>query len=145
MALKGLHMPNAMWREWSEEEMGAVEDLKPDILLVLVYGTSAAFWHARQLRELKTWLPDIKFIYRFYPTPKPATLSGADWAGWCKERLNLCGFPVGEIVPANEMNIEGWGSDWPAMHVWLREFAQEYMRLDPFPRLHLPALSPAPG
>lgn len=137
----GLTLPNLAFDAYTAADLAALDDLKPSILVMLLYGGVIDVTHAQQLGTyLGIYEPTL--LFRPYagniPQWKPQ-----EWARECFKRINDVGL-AGECVPANEFNIEGFGTDWQGQITWLTAFAAEWRKLSSR-KLHLPALSPVEG
>lgn len=166
MADKGLNCPNRQWELWTADEVAAIRDLAPDVLLVLAYGDDSpaqaqTAQHLALAEELRARLQ-----VRMYATDIPRR-DPEEWAAECWRRASRYGDHRLEVIPANEMNLECEGSgfggqgpvpptpgprtlspDWQRLGEWLKRWAVAYRRLASTGSgschiLHLPALSPA--
>ncbi|MGQ9676579.1 MAG: peptidoglycan recognition protein family protein [Chloroflexota bacterium] len=160
MADKGLNCPNRQWGLWTTDEVAAIRDLAPDVLLVLAYGDDSPVaaqtaQHLALADELRARLQ-----VRVYATDIPRR-DPEEWAAECWRWASRYGDHRLEVIPANEMNLPseglevgGWGSgepapDWQRLGEWLKRWAVAYRRLASagsggYHLLHLPALAPGP-
>lgn len=138
----GVMLPNDEWNPWSINDMAAVVDLRPTVLLVPVYGVGNPYQESRNsdIRRLSVVLRDCVFLYRMMAA-NPITFGPEIWAAECMARYDAIGV-LGDLLPTNEDNIEGGGEDWAAQNAWWMRFAAA---LQPrvLSRLHLTALSPS--
>lgn len=153
MALKGLTMPNRQWYPWTAEDLAAVRDLQPDVLLVLLYRPEipASRQKQEQLFALVQDVPSIQEIaFRPYEPNIPEWVPEV-WADYCRRRvepyLPLAGRVRLSLIPDNERNlgVEHGHGDWERHRLWLRRFGATWRAVSDVP-LHLGALSPGvPG
>lgn len=139
----GLTLPNRAFDPYTPAELAALGDLKPSVLVMLLYGGAIDQTHRQQLLPfLGAYAPRV--LLRPYAGNIP-TWSPETWAKECFARINAVRVP-GELIPANEMNLasEGGSEDWSQHIEWLRGFEQAWVFEDPKNQipLHLPALSP---
>lgn len=141
--LKGLTLPNRVWTRYTDAEMTAITDLKPSVLVMLLYGSVIDVTHANQLESfIDQNKPRI--LLRPYRDDIP-TIDPESWALTCDAWVRAVGIK-GEVIPANEMNLpaEHGAGDWGKHIEWLKRFAWEWTKRSPT-ILHLPALSPFGG
>lgn len=136
----GLTLPNVAFRPYSANELAALDDLKPSVLIILLYGGMIDQTHMVQLAPY-IFVHAPRIIFRPYAGNIP-TWEPADWAHECDKRIRAVG--LGECIPANEQNLasESGSEDWAAQIAWLKDFAAAWRKLNDRP-LHLPALSPS--
>lgn len=149
MVAKGLTLPNRQWDDFTPAELAALEDLAPQTLVVLLYGSSIDATHAQQLAPYLQTHPQTRILLRMFDT----TIGQRDptaWAGECKRRLLvfLAALPLAdttvEVIPWNEPNVE-WTDhleDWSYQTVFAQTFLRAWRSLVPGVACHLPALSP---
>jgi len=149
MVEKGIILPNNQWSVYTDEQVAALIDLRPDVLQVLVY---AEHNHLDQVLKVIDLCQSIKHVdLRPYdnriPKRDPVT-----WADECLRRIKPYLAPLVErgvtvgLIPDNERNYPGEAghSDWPRHAVWLNSFGWRWIVLDPqrLVEVHLAALSP---
>jgi hypothetical protein len=144
---KGLTLPNRQWDRYTDLEVSALDVLKPETLVWLVYGGEIDLVHQAQLKPHFDKYPRTKIIYRPYADNIPQR-DPIQWADECWERikgLNVRFVPA-ELICDNERNLatehgnqDNWGS-----HVdWLTKFAGRWRWIFPSSKLHMGALSPS--
>ena len=140
---KGLTLPNTEWRAWTQDEVRALWDLEPQTLVVLAYNPDtrpAVESHRAEVKRYVDGHPGTVVLYRPYE-PDIASRDPRDWAKECRRRVEYFGVP-GELIPANELNIEGMYDDWKRQAEWLQAFSDAWRLIGGGIPLHLPALSP---
>lgn len=144
---KGLTLPNREWDKYSQEELDALYDLRPETLVWLLYGTDIDIVHQTQLQPFFDQNLDVKVIYRPYRDDIPKW-NPVDWARECWRRV---GRMTARLVPAevicdNERNlaVEHGNEDWNAHIWWLEAWSSEWKsRLGLTMKVHMGALSPS--
>jgi hypothetical protein len=137
---KGLCLPNVAFRPYTTPELAALDDLRPEVLCVLLYGGAIDQLHAQQLAPYII-VHHPRIIYRPYAGNIPQW-APADWARECDKRIRAVG--LGECICDNERNlaVESGSTSWDKHIVWLKAFAAAWRKLNDRP-LHLGALSPS--
>jgi GH25 family lysozyme M1 (1,4-beta-N-acetylmuramidase) len=136
---KGLTTPNVQYRAYTDAEIAGIVDLAPDVLVWIIYGSAIDLTHQAQLKPyLDAHHPRI--LYRPY-ADNIAFRDPRDWALICAHWITPLAY-LGELIPANELNLEGMGEDWNAQILWLQSFVGAWGAFDMQMVLHLPALSP---
>ncbi len=143
MVLTGVNTPNRQWEKWYPEEVTALWDLRPEVLVVLAYDTGiyAQLENRRIVHQYLAENPHTIVILRMYAELIP-TFHPIAWADECYHRYLWWGIKNAEVIPANEFNIEGGNENWSAHIDWLTAFARHWRNLTTSIPLHLPALSP---
>lgn len=159
--VNGLTLPNKQWEVYSPGEEAATIDLSPTGLLVLAYPGSSILRDKVQ-QDCRLWkellgFPDqplkvgegVKLLVRPY-SPNLREWDPTDWAFECLRIIDLyeeMGIPRSqvELIPANEMNREGWRDNWREMINWLNTVAGVVHFKSQETVIHIPALSPSKG
>ena len=146
--IKGLTLPNKQWALYSPEEESAIIDLAPTGILLLSYPGSSIL-RDKVAQDCRLWRElgeGTKVLLRPY-SDHLREWDPVEWADACLDLIDLYvkqGIPRSqlELIPANEMNIEGWGTDWKSAIDWLNTVGDWVRYWSPQTTQHIPAPSP---
>lgn len=132
----GLHLPDR--DVLMPDEIDAVLDLRPSVLLAMAYEADKGL--AEQVNALVAELGHQELLVRPWAHAIPE-LEPARWAEACAERLARYRAPRLHCLPANEWNLqaEGGHEEYDRHARWFGDFAAAYRALRPDDLLHLPA------